>query len=144
MTDKEKDSIDQVDDIQEESSEVVEIDNSSDVGTPEVGPNPVIAAEAGEGEPEEEPADSGEEIIPLLPLKATVILPHTLVPLAAAQERSLKLIDAVMQGDRMVAMVMQKDDQQDNAGPDDILGIGTVATIHQMMRVPDGTMRLAV
>ncbi|MCA9833524.1 MAG: endopeptidase La [Thermomicrobiales bacterium] len=85
-----------------------------------------------------------EEIIPLLPLKATVILPHTLVPLAAAQERSLKLIDSVMQGDRLVAMVMQKDDEQDNAGPDDILSIGSVATIHQMMRVPDGTMRLAV
>lgn len=85
-----------------------------------------------------------EEIIPLLPLKATVILPHTLIPLAAAQERSLRLIDAVMQGDRMVAMVMQKDDEQDNAGPNDILSIGSVSTIHQMMRVPDGTMRLAV
>ena len=85
-----------------------------------------------------------EEVLPLLPLKATVILPHTLVPLAAAQERSLRLIDAVMAGDRMVAMVMQKDDEQDNAGPDDIYSVGSVATIHQMMRVPDGTMRLAV
>src|SRR5690554_6289989 len=53
-----------------------------------------------------------EEILPLLPLKATVILPHTLVPLAAAQERSLRLIDSVMQGDRTVAMVMQKDEEQ--------------------------------
>lgn len=85
-----------------------------------------------------------EEILPLLPLKATVILPHTLVPLAAAQERSLRLIDSVMQGDRMVAMVMQKDDEQNDAGPDDILSVGSVATIHQMMRVPDGSMRLAV
>lgn len=85
-----------------------------------------------------------EEVLPLLPLKATVILPHTLVPLAAAQERSLRLIDSVMQDDRMVAMVMQKDAEQDDAGPDDIVSVGSVATIHQMMRVPDGTMRLAV
>ena len=146
MTDKEKDTIEQVDDTQVESGETVETNIIADVETNDVEETTVVAADAAdvETDSEDEPADSGEEIIPLLPLKATVILPHTLVPLAAAQERSLKLIDAVMQGDRMVAMVMQKDDQQDNAGPDDILGIGTVATIHQMMRVPDGTMRLAV
>ncbi len=112
-----------------------------------------IELELKEAEPEDEEEDSEqeeanrepvEEILPLLPLKATVILPHTLVPLAAAQERSLRLIDSVMQGDRMVAMVMQKDADQDDAGPDDIMSIGSVATIHQMMRVPDGTMRLAV
>lgn len=104
----------------------------------------IIENDIVEEETEQLDATPVEEIIPLLPLKATVILPHTLVPLAAAQERSLRLIDSVMQGDRLVAMVMQKDDNQDNAGPDDILSIGSVATIHQMMRVPDGTMRLAV
>ncbi|HEU0165364.1 MAG TPA: LON peptidase substrate-binding domain-containing protein, partial [Thermomicrobiales bacterium] len=86
-----------------------------------------------------------EEILPLLPLRGTVVLPLTLVPLAAAQARSLRLIDDVMAGERTVAMVMQKDaDLAEGAGPDDILEIGTIATIHQMMRVPDGTVRLAV
>lgn len=85
-----------------------------------------------------------EEVLPLLPLKGTVVLPQTLVPLAAAQERSLRLIDDIMAGDRTVAMVMQKDAEQANAGPDDILTVGTVTTIHQMMRVQDGTVRLAV
>ena len=89
------------------------------------------------------PADS-EEILPLLPLRGTVVLPLTLVPLAAAQARSLRLIDDVMAGERTVAMVMQKDAETEGAGPDDILEIGTIATIHQMMRVPDGTVRLAV
>ena len=89
--------------------------------------------------------DEGVEELPLLPLRGTVVLPTTLVPLAAAQARSLRLIDDVMAGDRRVALVMQKDpDLAEGAGPDDILEIGTIASIHQMMRVPDGSMRLAV
>jgi ATP-dependent Lon protease len=99
------------------------------------------------GEVEGEDTSSGipdEEILPLLPLRGTVVLPMTLVPLAAAQERSLRLIDDVMAGDRTVAMVMQKDADLEGAGPDDIHGIGTITTIHQMMRVPDGSVRLAV
>ena len=85
-----------------------------------------------------------EEVLPLLPLRGTVVFPLTLVPLAAAQARSLRLIDDVMAGERTVAMVMQKDADVEGAGPDDILEIGTISTIHQMMRVPDGTVRLAV
>ncbi len=85
------------------------------------------------------------EELPLLPLRGTVVLPTTLVPLAAAQARSLRLIDDAMAGDRRVALVMQKDPElAEGAGPDDILEIGSIASIHQMMRVPDGSMRLAV
>lgn len=88
----------------------------------------------------------GDEIqtLPLLPLRGTVVFPLTVVPLAAAQARSLRLIDEVMSGDRTVALVMQKDSELEGAGPDDVLEIGTIATIHQMMRVPDGSVRLAV
>jgi ATP-dependent Lon protease len=93
---------------------------------------------------EASPEAPDEEVLPLLPLRGTVVLPMTLVPLAAAQARSLRLIDDVMAGERTVAMVMQKDAELEGAGPDDILQIGTIATIHQMMRVPDGSVRLAV
>jgi ATP-dependent Lon protease len=82
--------------------------------------------------------------LPVLPLRGTVVFPLTVVPLAAAQPRSLRLIDEVMSGDRTVALVMQKDAELEGAGPDDVYGLGTISTIHQMMRVPDGTMRLAV
>ncbi len=92
----------------------------------------------------EESETPDEQILPLLPLRGTVVFPQTLVPLAAALPRSLRLIDDVMAGDRTVAMVLQKDAENENAGPDDILEVGTIATIHQMMRVPDGTVRLAV
>ena len=82
--------------------------------------------------------------LPILPLRGTVVFPLTVVPLAAAQPRSLRLIDEVMSGNRTVALVMQKDAELEGAGPDDVHDVGTIATIHQMMRVPDGTVRLAV
>lgn len=96
--------------------------------------------------PTPDPALEEHEILelPVLPLRGTVVFPLTVVPLAAAQARSLKLIDEVMSGDRTVALVMQKDPELEGAGPDDVYDVGTISTIHQMMRVPDGTVRLAV
>ncbi len=99
-----------------------------------------------EVEAEAEAAGDEPEVLtlPVLPLRGTVVFPLTVVPLAAAQPRSLRLIDEVMTGDRTVALVMQKDAELEGAGPDDCYTIGTIATIHQMMRVPDGSVRLAV
>ncbi len=57
----------------------------------------------------EEPAADTSLTLPILPLRGTVVFPLTVVPLAAAQPRSLRLIDQVMSGDRTVALVMQKD-----------------------------------
>lgn len=105
----------------------------------ETAGDPGDAAAEASGEPE-----SQFQTLPILPLRGTVVFPLTVVPLAAAQARSLRLIDRVMSGDRMVALVMQKDADQEGAGPDDVHRIGTIATIHQMMRVPDGSVRLAV
>ncbi|MEX1158774.1 MAG: endopeptidase La [Thermomicrobiales bacterium] len=82
--------------------------------------------------------------MPVLPLRATVVFPLTIVPLAAAQPRSLRLIDAVASGDRTVVLVLQNSSEQEGAGPGETAEIGTLATIHQMMRVPDGSVRLAV
>jgi len=99
------------------------------------------------GEPEEETVDAEPqipEILPILPLRGTVVFPLALVPLAAGQPRSLRLIDDVVSGDRMVGMILQKNAEQEAAGPGETYEIGTVANIHQMMRVPDGTVRLVV
>ncbi len=84
------------------------------------------------------------EVLPLLPLRGTVVFPMTLLPLAAGQPRSLRLIDDVISGNRLVGMVLQKNAEQEAAGPGETYEIGTVANIHQMMRVPDGTVRLVV
>jgi ATP-dependent Lon protease len=93
----------------------------------------------------EDVLEEGEvKVLPVLPLRGTVVLPLTMVPLAAGQPRSLRLVDAVASGDRQVVLVMQNDAGQDTAGPGETRDIGTLALIHQMMRVPDGTVRLAV
>ncbi|MBA2276200.1 MAG: LON peptidase substrate-binding domain-containing protein, partial [Chloroflexia bacterium] len=113
--------------------------------TQQINDDPGEGTQEQQSEQDQEPAQDGEDLIlPVLPLRGTVVFPLTIVPLAAAQARSLRLIDDVMSGDRTVAMVLQSDAEQEGAGPDDVLRIGTIATIHQMMRVPDGTVRLAV
>jgi ATP-dependent Lon protease len=83
--------------------------------------------------------------LPVLPLRGgTVVFPLAVVPLLVGQERSIKLIDDVMRGDRLVALVAQTSDAQEHAGPDDLHQIGTAGVIHQLMRSPDGTIRLVI
>jgi ATP-dependent Lon protease len=84
--------------------------------------------------------------LPILSLRGTVVFPQTVVPLAAGQARSLRLIDEVMAGDRLVGLVMQKNPEQlgDDVKPGDTYEIGAMGVIHQMMRVPDGTVRLVL
>jgi ATP-dependent Lon protease len=84
------------------------------------------------------------KLLPVLPLRNTVVFPTTVVPLAAGQPRSLRLIDDVASGDRLLVLVLQKDPKKEGAGPDDVYQVGTIGSIQQMMRVPDGTVRLAV
>ena len=82
--------------------------------------------------------------LPVLPLKETVVFPQSMTPLAIGQERSIRLIDDVVAGDRLVALVTARDPSVDAPGWDDIYEIGTVAVVHKMIRVPDGTLRILV
>jgi ATP-dependent Lon protease len=82
--------------------------------------------------------------LPVLPLKETVVFPQSMTPLAIGQERSVRLIDEVVAGDRLVALVTARDASVDTPGWDDIYDVGTVAVIHKMIRVPDGTLRILV
>ena len=84
------------------------------------------------------------DILPVLPLKDTVVYPFSVQPLGIGQERSIRLIDDVMRGDRMVVLVAQKDVEIEQAGPSDVFQIGTVARVGRMFRMPDGTLQIAV
>ena len=85
------------------------------------------------------------DALPVLPLRGgTVIFPLAVVPLTVGLERSIRMVDDVMRGNRMLALVAQRDDEPQQAGPDDLYTIGTAAIIHQLMRAPDGTVRLIV
>jgi ATP-dependent Lon protease len=82
--------------------------------------------------------------LPVLPLKETVVFPQSMAPLAIGQERSVRLIDDVVAGDRLLALVTTRDDSTESPGFDGIYEIGTVALIHKMIKVPDGTLRILV
>jgi ATP-dependent Lon protease len=84
------------------------------------------------------------DVLPVLPLKDTVVYPFSVQPLGIGQERSIRLIDDVMRGDRLVALVAQKSADTEQAGPDEIFKIGTVARVGRMFRMPDGTLQIAV
>jgi ATP-dependent Lon protease len=84
------------------------------------------------------------DILPVLPLRDTVIYPFAVQPLGVGQERSIRLIDDVMRGNRLVALVAQKSAEVEQAGPDDIFKIGTVSRIARMIRMPDGTIQIIV
>jgi ATP-dependent Lon protease len=82
--------------------------------------------------------------LPVLPLKETVVFPESMTPLAIGQERSVKLIEDVVGGDRLLALVTVRDDEVEAPGWDDLYEIGTAAIVHKMIRVPDGTLRILV
>jgi ATP-dependent Lon protease len=84
------------------------------------------------------------DVLPVLPLKETVIYPFAVQPLGVGQERSIRLIDDVMRGDRLVVLVAQKSAEIEQAGPQDIFKIGTVSRVARMIRMPDGTIQIIV
>jgi ATP-dependent Lon protease len=83
-------------------------------------------------------------VLPVLPLKDTVVFPESMTPLAIGQERSVKLIDDVVAGDRMLALLTVKNPDADPPGWDDLYRVGTAAIVHKMIKVPDGTLRILV
>jgi ATP-dependent Lon protease len=84
------------------------------------------------------------DALPVLPLRETVTFPDTLTPLAVGQERSIKLVNDVLSGNRMLAMVGSKDPENDAPGPDDLYRVGVAGSVARMMKVPDGTLRILV
>jgi len=95
----------------------------------------------------EQSAEKGIEsprVIPVMPLKDTVVYPLTLAPLAVGQERSLKLVDDATAGDKLIGLVAQKSADIPQAGPGDTFSVGTVGRIHQLLKMPNGTLRLIV
>ncbi len=82
--------------------------------------------------------------LPVLPLRDIVTYPGTLTPLAIGQERSMRLIDDVLTGDRQLVMVTSKDPELDEPGPDELERVGVAGFVARMLKVPDGTIRILV
>ena len=85
------------------------------------------------------------DALPVLPLRGgLVIFPQAVVPLTIGQPRSIQLVDEAMRGNRMLALAAQRSEDVELPGPDDLYRVGTAAIIHQLMRGPDGSVRIVV
>jgi ATP-dependent Lon protease len=82
------------------------------------------------------------DVLPILPLRDMVLFPMAVAPVLVGQERSVRLVDDVMRGNRLIGVVAQRDGEARPAGPEDVYRVGTAAIIHQMLRSPDGTLRM--
>ncbi|EHN11528.1 ATP-dependent protease La [Patulibacter medicamentivorans] len=82
--------------------------------------------------------------LPVLPLRDTVPVPDTMIPLAIGQERSIKLVDDVLAGDRRLVLVASREPDVEIPGPDQLYTVGVVGQVARMLKVPDGTLRLLV
>ncbi len=84
------------------------------------------------------------DALPVLPLINIVVVPMAVAPIVVGQQRSVNLVDEVMRTNRLVALVAQRNPEAHPAGPDDLYRVGTVAIIHRLLRLPDGTLQLVV
>jgi len=84
------------------------------------------------------------DLMAVLPLRDIVMFPHMIVPLFVGREKSVRALEAVMKEDKQILLVAQKNATQDDPSIDDIYRIGTVSTILQLLKLPDGTVKVLV
>jgi ATP-dependent Lon protease len=82
--------------------------------------------------------------LPVLPLKSTVVFPRIFIPLSVGRRRSLKLLEDLPPGDRFLAVAAQLDETAEEVGFDDLHHVGALVRIQHMLKLPDGTVQLAV
>lgn len=82
------------------------------------------------------------EELPILPVRGLVVYPMMILPLTIGQPRSVRLIDEVAVGDRMVGLFASREPKVDDPSPDQLYSMGTLAMIHRLIKAPDGTMRV--
>lgn len=83
-------------------------------------------------------------IFPVLPLRDIVVFPHMIVPLFVGREKSIAALEEVMKDDKQILLVAQKNAAQDDPGRDDLYRVGTVSAILQLLKLPDGTVKVLV
>src|ERR1700727_3918008 len=84
------------------------------------------------------------DVMAVLPLRDIVVFPHMIVPLFVGREKSVRALEAVMKEDKQILLVAQKNASQDDPSVEDIFRVGTVSTILQLLKLPDGTVKVLV
>ncbi len=84
------------------------------------------------------------DMYPVLPLRDIVVFPHMIVPLFVGRDKSVRALEDVMKDDKQILLVAQKNAAQDDPSADDIYKVGTVSTVLQLLKLPDGTVKVLV
>ncbi|WP_339849960.1 endopeptidase La [uncultured Nisaea sp.] len=88
--------------------------------------------------------ETGTSSYPVLPLRDIVVFPHMIVPLFVGRDKSVRALEDVMKDDKQILLVTQKNAADDDPSPDDIYTVGTVGTVLQLLKLPDGTVKVLV
>src|SRR4051812_12361210 len=86
----------------------------------------------------------GGRTLPLLPLRDIIVFPHMVVPLFVGREKSINALEQAMSGDKEIVLSAQKKAKTNDPTPEDIFSVGTVGQIIQLLRLPDGTVKVLV
>ncbi|MGE3066379.1 MAG: endopeptidase La [Hyphomicrobiaceae bacterium] len=87
---------------------------------------------------------AGKEIYPVLPLRDIVVFPYMIVPLFVGREKSISALEEVMRADKQILLAAQKNAGDDDPAPDAIYQMGTLASVLQLLKLPDGTVKVLV
>ena len=90
------------------------------------------------------PTPTADRQLPLLPLRDVVVFPHMVIPLFVGRPKSIKALDAAMDAGKHILLVAQKQAAKDDPAPEDLYEIGSIATVLQMLKLPDGTVKVLV
>ncbi|WP_041523188.1 endopeptidase La [Gilvimarinus agarilyticus] len=82
--------------------------------------------------------------LPLLPLRDVVVYPHMVIPLFVGRQKSIEALESAMRADKQIVLVAQKSPDNDDPTPSDLYEVGTLATILQLLKLPDGTVKVLV
>src|SRR5262249_51850375 len=82
--------------------------------------------------------------MPVLPLRDVVVYPHMVIPLFVGRKRSIQALEAAIEKDKLILLVAQKNAAEDNPAPAGLYEIGTVSTVLQLLKLPDGTVKVLV
>ena len=87
---------------------------------------------------------TANQIFPVLPLRDIVVFPHMIVPLFVGRDKSVHALEDVMKADKQILLVAQKNASQDDPAPEDIHSVGTIGSVLQLLKLPDGTVKVLV
>jgi len=105
-----------------------------------------VSEEKTKKEPESEPTDVVNDTtgVPVLPLRDVVVYPHMVIPLFVGREKSIVALDKAMNAGKRILLIAQQKADLDDPTPDDLYEVGTLATILQLLKLPDGTVKVLV